>query len=76
VAFDDGAAPEILNHEKTGLLVPSGDTAALADTIGRLAEAPDRARNLGEAARSAAVRYEPDIVAGEVDSLYEQVLEG
>lgn len=46
-----GATPDILKHEETGLLVPPGDTRALADSLSRLIEdKPLRAR-LGENAR-------------------------
>ena len=39
----------------TGILVPSGDTAALAVAIGDLSSDPDRRRRLGEAGRTRAV---------------------
>jgi glycosyltransferase involved in cell wall biosynthesis len=39
----------------TGILVPSGDTAALAVAVGDLATDPDRRRRLGEAGRTRAV---------------------
>lgn len=46
-----GGSPEAVLDEKTGLLVPPGDPAALATAIGRLRDDPDLRRRLGEAAR-------------------------
>jgi glycosyltransferase involved in cell wall biosynthesis len=76
VAFRDGAAPELIDHDRTGVLVPAGDAAALADALRALAADPARARRLGEAAREAARRYEPDAIAGEMATLYQRILEG
>lgn len=76
VAYRDGAAPEIIEHDRTGVLVDPGDTAALADALRSLAGDPDRCRRLGEAARKAAGRYEPRLVAGQMEQLYQSLLEG
>lgn len=45
VASDAGGLAEIVEHERSGLLVPAGDAGALAEAIGRvLADADARAR--------------------------------
>jgi hypothetical protein len=44
--------PEQVEHDRTGLLVPPGDEAALADTLARLIESPDLRRALGQAGRA------------------------
>jgi len=51
VAADASSLPEIVVHEETGLLVPPGDSAALAAAIGGLLTDPERATKLGAAAR-------------------------
>ena len=51
VASRIGGLEEVVEHEKTGLLVPPGDAAALAEAILRLAENPEMRRNMGEAGR-------------------------
>lgn len=43
---------KVLEHERTGLVVPDGDVEAFARAILRLLDAPDFARQLGEAARA------------------------
>jgi glycosyltransferase involved in cell wall biosynthesis len=43
--------PEVVEHEKTGLLVPPDDPAALADAIIRLLEDENLRRSMGQAGR-------------------------
>lgn len=47
IASDVGGIPEIVVHGDTGLLVPPGDAAALADAIATLLTRPDQARAMG-----------------------------
>lgn len=46
-----GAIPEIVDHERDGLLVPPNDEQALAAAIERLMHSPELRRTLGAAAR-------------------------
>jgi glycosyltransferase involved in cell wall biosynthesis len=55
VVTDTGGNPEIVEHERTGLLVPVGDDRAVGDAIARLLGDPARAQRLGEAARERAL---------------------
>jgi len=43
--------PEIIDHEKTGFLVPPNDASALADALARLLDEPERCQTMGEAGR-------------------------
>jgi glycosyltransferase involved in cell wall biosynthesis len=52
VASDIGGITDIVQHERTGLLVPPGDEAALAAALTRLLTDGTLARTLGEAGRS------------------------
>lgn len=70
VAFRDGAAPEIIRHDETGILVPPHDTALLAGAVLELARDPGRAQRIGAGARTAAEAYEPGAIAGAVEDLY------
>lgn len=76
VAFDDGAAPEILEDGVTGELIPKRDISALGSTVQELAWNPDRCRRLGEAAQTAARRFEPPVVAREMEAVYRKLIEG
>ena len=52
VGFDVGAVRDYLVDEQTGVLVPPGDTDALAQAIERLLTGPDEARALGQRGRN------------------------
>jgi glycosyltransferase involved in cell wall biosynthesis len=51
IATPVGAIPEVIEHERNGLLVPAGNVEALANALRRLIENPDLRRRLGAAAR-------------------------
>ncbi|CAO3431647.1 glycosyltransferase family 4 protein [Azospirillum doebereinerae] len=52
VATPVGSVPDAIADGETGLLVPPGDTAALADALARVIDCPALRRNLGVGARS------------------------
>ena len=51
-----GGIPELLDHERTGLIVPPADPEAIAGGLVRLIRDRDLRRRLGEAARDEATR--------------------
>jgi glycosyltransferase involved in cell wall biosynthesis len=51
VASAVGGIPEAVIHDRTGLLVPPGNAAALASAVSALLADPEKARNLGEQGR-------------------------
>ena len=57
IAARAGATPEVVEHERTGLLVPPSDPEALASTLIRLLTRPEERKRLGEAGTRAAKRY-------------------
>lgn len=57
VAADSPGLRESVVHEKTGLLVPYGDTPKLADALASLAADPARVEGLGTAARAFAESF-------------------
>lgn len=57
VASDLPAIREIVEHEKTGLLVPPDDIQAWIDALERLLHTPELARRMALAAREKAQRY-------------------
>ncbi|GAA4455724.1 glycosyltransferase family 4 protein [Phytohabitans houttuyneae] len=75
VATATGGVPEVLDGGRCGHLVPTGDTAALADAIGRLAADPARRRRLGRQARERALAaFTAERMARRYESLWAEVL--
>ena len=69
--------PEVVIDGETGLLVPPGDPAALADAIGGLLEDPERARGLGARARERAIeRFGIDRCVDGYVEVYERIAGG
>lgn len=52
IATDVGANAKLVEHERSGLIVPPGDEAAVVDAIARYVEKPLRAASYGAAART------------------------
>jgi glycosyltransferase involved in cell wall biosynthesis len=74
VASDAGGLPEVVEHGVTGLVVPRGDTAALAEAIGSLLADPARRRRMGVAGRERALRlFDWDRSAEQFERLYLEV---
>jgi len=57
VVTDVGGNPEIVRHEREGLLVPRGDAVACAAAFRQLFDEPDLADELGQAARERVHEY-------------------
>ena len=73
LAMEAGGVAEVVQHEVNGLLVPAGDTAALAEAVRRFfGDAQLRQRLRGEAAKSVA-EYAPARVFGELEATLERV---
>ena len=69
-----GAIPEVAEHERTALVVPPRDPAALAAAIERLAENEGLRRELGEAARKHCVEnYSYERMLERMEAVYQAV---
>jgi glycogen(starch) synthase len=69
-----GGLPEIILHEKTGLLVEREDVIALTHAIAALLDQPDRARQMGIAAQARAREvFALEHCVQEYDDLYRSV---
>ena len=55
IAYEWGALPELVEPDRTGLLAPYRDVAAVADAVIALAEDPAEVARMGEAGRAAVV---------------------
>jgi glycosyltransferase involved in cell wall biosynthesis len=70
-----GGISETIVDDVTGLLVPPGNTAALAEAVGRLADDPALRQRMGSAAHEVArERFTWPVLAGQVAAVYREVL--
>jgi glycosyltransferase involved in cell wall biosynthesis len=75
VAFDSGGLRDVIQHEKTGLLVKPGDRAALARALDDLLARDGRGSQLGRAGRLYALSaFAPESAARRYAGIYRQVL--
>lgn len=75
VATDVGGIPDIVQHGKTGLLIPKGDHAALAHVLVKLHESLSLRKRLREAAKSKVEDYSQEFMAEKYLSLYAAVIQ-
>lgn len=74
VATRSGGAEEIVVHGETGLLVPVGDPAVLADAVIALLADPARANAMGAAGRRRAEAcFDIQMMVRKVEALYSQL---
>ncbi|HXQ28029.1 MAG TPA: glycosyltransferase family 4 protein [Gemmatimonadales bacterium] len=75
VASRVGGIPDIVEDGVSGLLVPPGDEAALADALGRLIRDPDLAARLGAAGRERVhTHFSWDAISARWEKLYAAVV--
>jgi glycosyltransferase involved in cell wall biosynthesis len=75
VAFDHGAAGEIVRHGVDGFLVPPGEVERAVDHVVALASDPRRVAELGENGRARAVAlFSPRVFEPQLDAIYRRVL--
>jgi len=74
VAFRVAGVEEVVDHGRTGLLVPAGDVAALAAALQELLDDPARRASLAAAARASAQRFEIAAARAQTLALYAELL--
>jgi len=75
VASEVGGVPSMLDHARTGLLVPSRDPAAMAEAIAALLDNDRMAQDIGDAARQeASRRHAAGRVVKELVSAYRAIV--
>jgi glycosyltransferase involved in cell wall biosynthesis len=71
-----GGVPELVREGETGLLVPSGDAAALARALQALVDDPARREAMGAAARQHAItHFDIRHTVRQYEALYERLLQ-
>jgi glycosyltransferase involved in cell wall biosynthesis len=76
VATRVGGADELVDHDRTGVLVPSNDPIALANTLESLLVAPERRLRMARAARTRAQsEFSLDKMVGAYEELYYGLME-
>lgn len=75
IASRVGGIPAVVDHRRTGLLVPPGDSGALAAAIEEILRRPGWGKELGAAASTAiGARYGASAMVEAVERVYEQAL--
>jgi glycosyltransferase involved in cell wall biosynthesis len=76
VASRTATIPEVVLDGETGVLVPPGDAAALAEALAQLASDAELARRMGEAGRERLRQhFSIDKMVGDTEMLYRELLE-
>lgn len=74
IASDAGGPREIVENGVTGLLVPPGDAARLADAISILLSDPERRRRMGQAgAARVRDRFSAERMVRQVEKVYQEI---
>jgi len=75
IATDTGGPPEIVDHPRTGLIVPTGNVDALAAAMDRLGADADQRVEMGQAGRRRAEElFSAERHAGLIASVYAEAL--
>ena len=74
IASDIGGLPEVVHHERSGLLVPPGDPVSLANAMRVLWDNPQLARSLGATGRDVVHRlFTPDAFYRQMNHLWTEL---
>ena len=75
VAADSGGLPDVVQHERTGILVPPAESALLARALDDLLSRPDAGASLGKAGRlHALATFAPESVARRYAEIYRNAI--
>jgi glycosyltransferase involved in cell wall biosynthesis len=64
----------VVENGVTGVLAPHSDPDRLRKELESLVDNPARRQELGDAGRRAAHRYDPTLVAGQIEALYREAV--
>ena len=76
VGFASGGLTDVIENDVTGVLVASGDVAALAAAVEKIVADPERRERLGRAGRLAALaRFSPSAVSQHYAQIYRDAMD-
>ncbi|MDQ1330095.1 MAG: hypothetical protein QG578_358 [Thermodesulfobacteriota bacterium] len=75
VASNVGGIPDLVDHGKTGYLVPPGDVRSLSAAICDIIENPEKGKKMGENGKKKAAGYSADAMVMKIDKLYRALLQ-
>jgi len=74
IGTDIGGTPDLIAHGTTGIVVPPGDSAALAAAMERLLDRPDLRADLGAAGAARVEALKARAIVPRIERVYEQVI--
>jgi len=74
IATDDAAIPEIIRHDREGILVHPGDAAAIAMAVERLLGDRDAADQMGRRAKERVKDFFDDAMVKNIENVYDGIL--
>ncbi len=75
ISFDNDGAPEVVQPDRTGILVRSGDVSGLSEAIVALAGDPQRRRRLGACGREHCIHdFDWRLMVEQIEALYMQLM--
>lgn len=75
VALDNGGTPEVVEHERSGLLSRPGDVGAIAANVGRLLDSRELRERMGESGRQRVIDVlNSERMARDVELVYERLI--
>ena len=77
IAANTGGLPEIVQHEKTGLLFPPEDSNALGDAIMRYIDDEPLRKRLAKTGRQHVLdQFSPNALIAKIEATYHQICDG
>jgi len=74
VATKVGGIPEVVDHNVTGILIPTPDAAAIARAVEQLIQNPEKRLQMGRAAQHRAQKlFSADVIVPRYEALYRRV---
>lgn len=75
VGSDAGGIPDLLKHNRNGLLVPPGDSGKLAAAIVKILEEPEKAARMGKNGMQFCKKFTNEAMLDKIDRLYRRVVQ-